>query len=40
MVMGSVLLLVIFLAAWQWAPGLLGIPAFIVPPPAWCGTSF
>jgi NitT/TauT family transport system permease protein len=28
----SVLLLVAFLAAWQWGPGLLGIPAFIVPP--------
>lgn len=32
MVMGSILLLAVFLAAWQWAPGLLGIPAFIVPP--------
>jgi NitT/TauT family transport system permease protein len=32
MVMGSISLLVIFLAAWQWAPGLLGIPPFIVPP--------
>ena len=28
----SVLLLVIFLAAWQWGPGLLGIPHFIIPP--------
>jgi NitT/TauT family transport system permease protein len=28
----SVALLVIFLAAWQWGPGLLGIPSFIVPP--------
>lgn len=28
----SILLLVIFLAAWQWGPGLLGIPVFIVPP--------
>ena len=27
----SVALLVIFLAAWQWAPGALGIPSFIVP---------
>jgi NitT/TauT family transport system permease protein len=32
MVLGSLSLLVIFLAAWQWAPGLLGIPPFIVPP--------
>jgi NitT/TauT family transport system permease protein len=32
MMMGSALLFVVFLAAWQWAPGLLGIPAFIVPP--------
>jgi len=28
----STALLVIFLAAWQWGPGLLGIPSFIVPP--------
>jgi len=25
-------LLVVFLAAWQWGPGLFGIPSFIVPP--------
>jgi len=28
----SLALLVIFLAAWQWGPGLLGVPTFIVPP--------
>jgi NitT/TauT family transport system permease protein len=28
----SVVLLIAFLAAWQWGPGLLGIPSFIVPP--------
>jgi NitT/TauT family transport system permease protein len=28
----SVVLLLVFLAAWQWGPGLLGIPPFIVPP--------
>jgi len=28
----SVLLLILFLAVWQWGPGLLGIPTFIVPP--------
>ncbi len=28
----SIVLLVIFLAAWQWGPSLLGIPVFIVPP--------
>lgn len=28
----SVALLIVFLAAWQWGPGLLGIPHFIVPP--------
>jgi NitT/TauT family transport system permease protein len=28
----SVALLVVFLAAWQWGPGLLGVPSFIVPP--------
>jgi NitT/TauT family transport system permease protein len=28
----SLALLVLFLAAWQWGPGLLGIPPFIIPP--------
>ena len=28
----SVALLLVFLAAWQWGPGLLGVPTFIVPP--------
>ena len=28
----SVVLLIAFLAAWEWGPGLLGIPAFIIPP--------
>jgi NitT/TauT family transport system permease protein len=28
----SVALLIAFLAAWQWGPGLLGVPTFIVPP--------
>ena len=28
----SLALLVVFLAAWQWGPGLLGIPPFIIPP--------
>jgi len=28
----SLALLVIFLAAWQWGPDLLGVPTFIVPP--------
>jgi NitT/TauT family transport system permease protein len=28
----SAALLVVFLAAWQWGPGLLGLPTFIVPP--------
>ncbi len=30
--LASVILLVVFLAAWQWGPGFLGIPTFIVPP--------
>jgi NitT/TauT family transport system permease protein len=28
----SLALLVLFLAAWQWGPGLLGVPTFIIPP--------
>jgi NitT/TauT family transport system permease protein len=30
--LASVVLLVVFLAAWQWGPGSLGIPSFILPP--------
>lgn len=30
--MASLALLVAFLAAWQWGPGVLGVPTFIVPP--------
>jgi NitT/TauT family transport system permease protein len=29
---GSAALLVLFLAGWEWGPGLLGIPPFIIPP--------
>jgi NitT/TauT family transport system permease protein len=28
----SVVLLVVFLAAWQWGPGALGVPTYILPP--------
>jgi NitT/TauT family transport system permease protein len=28
----SVLLLIVFLAAWEWGPGFLRIPTFIIPP--------
>jgi NitT/TauT family transport system permease protein len=30
-VAASVLLLILFLAGWQWGPGLLGIPSYIIP---------
>jgi NitT/TauT family transport system permease protein len=30
--MASVVLLIFFLCAWQWGPGALAIPSFIVPP--------
>jgi NitT/TauT family transport system permease protein len=30
--LASVVLLVLFLVGWQWGPGLLGIPSYIVPP--------
>jgi len=36
----SVALLVVFLAAWQWGPGLLGIPTFIVPPLSMVAAEF
>ena len=31
MILGSLALLVVFLAAWQWAPAWFGIPPFIIP---------
>src|SRR3546814_8085408 len=31
MMAGSLLLFVVFLAAWQWLPGWFGIPQFIIP---------
>jgi NitT/TauT family transport system permease protein len=36
----SVALLIIFLAAWQWGPGLLGVPSFIVPPLSTVASEF
>ena len=36
----SLALLVLFLAAWQWGPGLLGVPSFIVPPLSAVGAEF
>jgi NitT/TauT family transport system permease protein len=38
--LAAVALLVLFLAAWQWGPGLLGIPSFIVPPLSMVATEF
>lgn len=29
---GSAALLVVFLVAWEWGPGLAGVPTFIIPP--------
>lgn len=28
----SLIVLVVFLAAWEWGPGLAGVPAFVLPP--------
>jgi NitT/TauT family transport system permease protein len=36
----SLALLVVFLAAWQWGPGLVGIPSFIIPPLSDVATEF
>jgi NitT/TauT family transport system permease protein len=36
----SLALLVLFLAAWQWGPGLIGVPSFIVPPLSAVGAEF
>ena len=40
MVAGSVALFAVFLAAWEWGPGLTGIPAFIIPPASQVWRSF
>ena len=31
-ILGSALIGIVFLAAWQWLPGLMGVPRFIIPP--------
>jgi len=36
----SVVLLIVLLAAWQWGPGLLGIPPYIVPPLSMVAAEF
>jgi NitT/TauT family transport system permease protein len=36
----SVVLLVLFLAGWEWGPGLLGIPSYIIPPLSQVFTEF
>jgi NitT/TauT family transport system permease protein len=36
----SLALLIVFLAAWQWGPGLLGVPSFIVPPLSMVASEF
>jgi NitT/TauT family transport system permease protein len=34
--LGSAVVLVAFLAAWEWGPGLLGIPSYILPTASEC----
>jgi NitT/TauT family transport system permease protein len=36
----SAALLIVFLAAWQWGPGLFGVPSFIVPPLSMVASEF
>ncbi len=38
--LASFVVFVVFLAAWQWGPGLLGVPSFIVPPLSMVGAEF
>jgi len=38
--LASLGMLVVFLAAWQWGPGPLHIPTFIVPPPSMVAEEF
>jgi NitT/TauT family transport system permease protein len=37
---GTAAVFVLFVAAWQWGPGLLGIPAYIVPTASECWIEF
>jgi NitT/TauT family transport system permease protein len=39
-VAASIALFVVFLAAWEWGPGLLNIPTFIIPPASKVATEF
>ena len=34
------LMLVVVLAAWEWLPPLVGVPAFMLPPPSQVGSEF
>jgi NitT/TauT family transport system permease protein len=36
----SAALFVVFLAAWQWGPGLIGVPSYIVPPLSMVAAEF
>jgi len=38
--LASIALLAVFLAGWQWGPGLLHVPSFIVPPLSMVGSEF
>lgn len=38
--LGSLGVLALFLAAWQWGPGLLGIPSYILPTASQCWAEF
>jgi NitT/TauT family transport system permease protein len=38
--LGSAAVLVLFLAAWQWGPGLLGVPSYILPTASECWHEF
>jgi NitT/TauT family transport system permease protein len=40
MAIGSLLVFMLFLAAWQWLPGLLHVPAFIIPSASTVWTEF
>lgn len=40
MMAGSLALFALFLAAWEWGPGLTGIPQFIIPPASQVWHSF
>jgi NitT/TauT family transport system permease protein len=40
MIFGSFILLLVFMAAWEWGPAIFGVPSYIIPPASKVGAEF